>query len=362
MTLTLRSAGGTVYTGPAELVRRMLEQGATPVESRSPREATARTPGTPVRVLAVVHGWMPYLAAGSERMMQHLLDALPPGEFETAVLCFGHGDTRHRPQTYTYEGTNVHIGYSAPFVPDIIITHHGPGARVCRDLAHEFPHAALVSVYHNERYDIEDIRALRADLEVVNTNWCAEALDLPASIVVHPPLIPSRHLVEQTGDAVTLINLQPNKGVGVFRALATQLGGEYRFLGVKGTHGPQEPVACAEIMETTQDMREVWSQTRVLLVPSGYESFGMVAAEACVSGIPVMASPTPGLVENLGHAGIFLPPEQPEYWESTLLRLLTDAELYREYSDRARLRATELAAQTERELAVFVDRMRELGG
>ncbi|MFI1769152.1 glycosyltransferase family 4 protein [Streptomyces sp. NPDC020800] len=53
-------------------------------------------------------------------------------------------------------------------------------------------------------------------------------------------------------------------------------------------------------------MREhVYSRSRVMLMPSLYESWGRVAVEAFASGIPVIAHPTPGLVESLGEAGIF---------------------------------------------------------
>ncbi|WP_262928542.1 glycosyltransferase family 4 protein [Streptomyces sp. CBMA152] len=51
-------------------------------------------------------------------------------------------------------------------------------------------------------------------------------------------------------------------------------------------------------------MREhVYSRSRVILMPSLYESWGRVAVEAFASGIPVIAHTTPGLVESMGEAG-----------------------------------------------------------
>ena len=41
------------------------------------------------------------------------------------------------------------------------------------------------------------------------------------------------------------------------------------------------------VVDHTTDMRSVYAQTRVLLVPSVYESYGRVALEAAASGIPL---------------------------------------------------------------------------
>jgi glycosyltransferase involved in cell wall biosynthesis len=107
-------------------------------------------------------------------------------------------------------------------------------------------------------------------------------------------------------------------------------------------------------------MREVWSQTKVVLMPSEYESYGMVAAEACVNGIPVIAHPTKGLVECLDSAGLFIPRDDTDGYERTLRLLLTDPLFYAERSAISRLRGEELARQTDRELKRFVRRLRKL--
>jgi len=316
--------------------------------------------GRKARVLAVVHGWMPYLAAGSERMMQHLLDALPREEFDVRVLSFGFEDPVG--QDYEYEGLPVHIGYSVEEPPDVIITHHGPAARVVQDLVTDFPDARVVTVFHNERYDIPDILRLNADLQVYNTAWVGKKLNTKApGLVVHPPLDPNRHRVWRTGDKVTLCNLQDNKGVHVWNELARRMP-HVEFLGVIGSHGKQIPADLPNITihPLTQDMREIWSQTKILLMPSGYESYGMVAAEACVSGIPVIANPTDGLVECLDDAGIFVPRDDVDGYERVIRLLLEDPEQYRVHSELSEIRGWELTEQTTRELKTFVKEMRGL--
>ena len=370
--MEIYTSSGTRMGGPGPLIRRFLAHGGHVAEPQ-PRNGKPRVSGRPVRVLAVVHGWFPYLAAGSERMLQHMLDALPQDEFDIEILSFGAGPEVIYESEYEYEGVRVTVGFDPPFQPDLIITHHGPGARVSAQLAQEFPDAATVAVFHNERFDIPDIIGFDADLNVYNTHWVKDAIQLPG-IVVHPPLEFDRHHVDETGDAVTLINLQDNKGVNLFYDLADRyrLRGK-RFLGVVGTHGEQKLPGHhgslhglmngnVEVFDTRQDMREVWRETRVVLMPSGYESYGMVAAEACASGIPVIAHPTPGLVECLDSAGIFIDRDDTDKYEQALRLLLTDENHYQERSALALLRARELQAQSQQELSTFVDNIRELVG
>ncbi|MFJ8313754.1 MULTISPECIES: glycosyltransferase family 4 protein [unclassified Streptomyces] len=71
-----------------------------------------------------------------------------------------------------------------------------------------------------------------------------------------------------------------------------------------------------------KQMREhVYSRSRVMLMPSLYESWGRVVVEAFASGIPVIAHPTPGLVESLGEAGIFAYRDDLNAWTHALMSL-----------------------------------------
>lgn len=353
-------SGGVIGDSP-ELVRRFLAQGAS-LNAPVPRIPVAKVEGRRARVLAIVHGWFPALAAGSERMIQHMLDALPKEEFEVEVLSFGAGDEPGLASPYWYEGMKVTRGFVTDFVPDIIVTHHGPGSRVSRSVAEQNPGCAVVAVYHNDRYEIQDINDLDADLNVYNTEWVKDRLQ-GIGMVVHPPLEYDRHFVPDTGESVTMVNLQENKGVNTFERVAARMD-KVPFLAVIGTHGPQDLTLDRypniEIHPVTQNMREVWARTKVVLMPSGYESFGMVAAEACVSGIPVIAHPTPGLVECLGSAGIFVDREDTDGYERVLNLLLTDRDAYEEHSAKASLRAAELVTQTQQELTQFVNELRRL--
>lgn len=353
------SSGSALGCDP-DLALRFLYQGAKVVNPSRGSDRDTVPAGRKVRVLAVVHGWFPNLAAGSERMLQHMLDALPRDEFEVQILSQGTADPQGFPDDYVYEGTRVKVGYVPDYVPDLIITHHGPASRVTSGLVEMFPRVPIVAVFHNERLDIPDILALNAELNVYNTKWVKAAIG-HNGLVIHPPLEYERHHVDSTGDAVTLVNLQENKGVNTFRRLIERMP-DVDFLGVQGTHGTQVPIEAPNysFQPVTQDMRDVWHETKILLAPSEYESFGMVAAEACASGIPVIAHPTPGLVECLGSAGIFVDREDTDTYERTLRLFLTDDQAYAERSAMAFERGRQLVSQTQRELTRFVNAVRKV--
>ena len=89
-------------------------------------------------------------------------------------------------------------------------------------------------------------------------------------------------------------------------------------------------------------MRErVYARTKVLLMPSVYESFGRTAVEAMVSGIPVIAHPTPGLCEALADAGIYAHRDDLDAWQAALGGVLRP-EAWQTASDKAAKRAADL--------------------
>lgn len=360
--MTVVLPGGTRVQESLENEIRLLAFGATwgdPVPSWTPTRVTGRK----ARVLAVVHGWMPTLAAGSERMMQHLLDALPKDEFDIEVLSFGvaNGQATDLRTTYVYDGLDVTQGYAPRWAPDVIVYHHVAASRAMPALQARFPDAPAIAVHHNDRFHNGQILGVRHELDVVNTRWVKDSLSITDGLVVHPPLEERRHSVGVTGDSVTLVNLSPDKGVETF-ALAAWALPDHPFLGVTGTHGEQrsEFASNVRVVPTTDDMRSVWRSTKVVLMPSVYESYGMVAAEASLNGIPVIAHPTPGLIECLGGAGVFIDRDDVEGYVRALRLLLTDEDHYRERSQLAALRGRELAAQSQQELPLFVDAVRGL--
>jgi glycosyltransferase involved in cell wall biosynthesis len=92
--------------------------------------------------------------------------------------------------------------------------------------------------------------------------------------------------------------------------------------------------------------KDVYARTKILLAPSAYESYGRVAVEAMCSGIPVIAHPTPGLLESLGDAGTFCDRDDLDAWEAAI-RSLSTPNVYRTASKAASARAAGLDPQAE---------------
>lgn len=168
------------------------------------------------------------------------------------------------------------------------------------------------------------------DMVVFNAEWQRHALDYSNdAIVLHPPIEPAKY-VTTPGDRVTLINLNRRKGGEIFNALVRRMP-DVKFLAVVGVWGdqilPSEIPPNLEVVQPQADVRTVYSRTRVLLLPSAWESFGRVAVEAALSGIPVVASPNPGTIEALGDAAIYASLTNIQDWDRAV-RSLEDPQTF----------------------------------
>ena len=110
----------------------------------------------------------------------------------------------------------------------------------------------------------------------------------------------------------------------------------------------------------TLRMREVYGATRILLAPSELEeSWGRVASEAQVSGIPVIASATGGLPEAVGPGGILIEPGASlAHWVRALRSLWDEPAFYAQLSDRARAHAERPEGDPQRQVEVLVESLR----
>ena len=94
-----------------------------------------------------------------------------------------------------------------------------------------------------------------------------------------------------------------------------------------------------------RELAEEYFRARIFLYPNTVdETFCITALEAQAAGCPVIASAVSALPETVGEGGIVIPgiPGSPEYSRAILaasLRLLTDDELWSQYSEAGRRRA-----------------------
>jgi glycosyltransferase involved in cell wall biosynthesis len=313
--------------------------------ARALRNRASGSQERPLRIVACTPTYLPGHRRGAEVTLHAVLTALHRRGHEIKVLV-DEGDG-----PVTVDGIKVIVGADRAHT-----RRHGEWADiVVGQLAGRWPALCLAarsnrpSVYFMHVGNVSR-RVLygNPDLTVFNSELlCHEYAWIAHPLVVHPP-IPEMDYLTSPGDAITLVNLTEPKGAEIFYELARRLP-DCRFLGVKGT-GPQlipDPVpANVTILDQVPEMREVYRRTRILLVPSVYESYGRVALEAAVSGIPTIAHPTPGMREAMGDAALWTDRNDVDAWVDRISRM-DDSVEYARASRLARARFEMLDPETE---------------
>jgi glycogen(starch) synthase len=98
-----------------------------------------------------------------------------------------------------------------------------------------------------------------------------------------------------------------------------------------------------------------YAQARALLMPSYYESFGLVALEAMAHGLPIVGYANSALPEVVERAGALVPSGDTEALAQALVRTLTDDQVWLHLSAHATQRAAHytVARQVEQSLAIY---------
>lgn len=287
-----------------------------------------------MRVVAVTPYYPPWSRVGAW---------LATHEFLVALAARGH-DVEVRTKIrrpVTLDGVAVMpVGETAArwlSAADVVVSHAGDMEHRVGEYAQARGIPSVVMIHG-------DARALRrpaADLIVANADSNRDKR-WKDTIVCHPHTRIDAHRTKP-GERITLVGCTIPKGWQTFSALVDRMP-THDFLGVKSDYGHQQrrKAANLKVIDRVNDMpRHVWSQTQILLMPSSTETWGMVGVEAMCSGIPVIAHPTPGLLESLGDAGIFVDRDDIDGWEQAIRRL-DDHRVYVAAADRAARRAHDL--------------------
>lgn len=301
-----------------------------------------------MKVTAYLYETPPHRYLGADLMMGRLLGALADRGHEVVIMTHvDHG-------FYVWNGIPVVPRHrTLPHPVDVFVSIPELG----RMAASFMPRAPYVAVCHNTgRNTMTGLERLRPQLVVANSHQMARELARFAPLVVHPPIDEDRIRPDiEDRTCITLVNLSPDKGVGVFYDMARRMP-EKPFLGVVGGHGRQIRVRLPNVttMAQTGSMGLVYARTKVLLFPSVSESYGMVAAEATTLGIPVLATRLPGIEEALGNAGWWIDPRTSDDTEQILRSLMEDDVVYANAVQQAKERGVELHQRSEESLARWV--------
>lgn len=283
-----------------------------------------------MNILAYVSLHYPENCAGSERYLHDVLKELQARGHKVKVIT-GSNSARD------YEG----IQYLPPKSnkkrlirwADVVVSQLG-GVDVALDSNNKKPHVVFMPVctFLNER-----INNTNTDLLACISKYVYDELDfmgIPRELV-RPVTKPENFKVSGSGDAITLINLNENKGGDLLWKLAERMP-DRKFIGVIGGYDFQivkHGIDNVTLYDNSPDILEIYKQTRVLLFPSRDETWGMAAMEAACSGIPIIANPNPGVLESQGDAAIYANRDNvEEYIEA--IKMLDNPVTYKEFSDK----------------------------
>ena len=154
------------------------------------------------------------------------------------------------------------------------------------------PHNLRRDWFENAKYLISNSRYVR---EVVRKFY---GLD---SVVVYPPVSPYKIVVdesEKTPKYITVIGDNPQSGHVFLGELARSFP-DLRFWSIGHTPGLRNDQENWKIDKSyIQDRKEIYRRTKILLVPRQYdETYGRIALEAMLNGIPVICSACGGMEE-----------------------------------------------------------------
>lgn len=340
-------------------------------------------------LFATGHGYMPQRVGGSETSSHELILALQERGHHCAVLAHLQGNgwlalrnrvvmklarrplvadslPGYRVQRAWYPDRHAATA-AARERPDVVLVQAGEPI----GMAKAFQATGLPTVVYLRDVEFKELGGDPADLEgvsyIANSRFVAERFRAafgPEPQVIRPLFRAERYVTPREPKEVTFINPHPVKGVDLAFAIAG-LCPEIPFRFVEGwPMNAQEQAALEKrvaehpnirLQPRTQDMRNVYARTRLLLAPSQWEeAWGRVATEAQFSGIPVLASDRGGLPEAVGPGGRVLAHDAaPEIWAAAAREYWNDAAVYEEASAAALAYARRAEIDPARQIATL---------
>jgi glycosyltransferase involved in cell wall biosynthesis len=106
---------------------------------------------------------------------------------------------------------------------------------------------------------------------------------------------------------------------------------------------------------TDQEAVKMINSSRLFVLPSLEEGFGLTVLEAMATGLPCILTNIPALRENFHPAAVFVEPRDPEQLSRTILALLTNPEKSQELGQKGQKLAKQFSWETiaEKELHVL---------
>lgn len=299
-----------------------------------------------MNILASIHLYPPKHNCGAEYMIHWMLKDLQSKGHQIKVLLHQANHYKIK-NNYVFDGIDVfppqeNVIDSLMRWSHAVLTHLDYTKWTIASAAlYKKPVFHLI---HNSHPYPEIINARHNQHIVYNSLWLKNLLNYQwPNFIMTPPVdyrIYDLQIEPAKNEYITLINTNENKGGKIFEKIAQAMPNK-RFLGVLGSYDEQVKGSLPNLnyVPNTSDINQYYRQTRVLLMPSEYESWGRTATEAMCSGIPVISSEAEGLKENCGSAGIYIKDRNDiKSWVNAINRL-DDKKAYEEASRKAKSRS-----------------------
>jgi len=311
-----------------------------------------------MKVLAHIPLYLPHHNSGAETTAHALFKALTKAGHEVKIIL-------EKTSVEEYDGIPVHrmnylYGDRKKILnlyewADVVYTHLGSVGFV-DNLTRLFIKRPVVYYAHNSYRSSAVQRGTQYKI-VYNSEWVRDELQKvygeKRNIVCNPIIDTSSLKKKKKGTKITLINANENKGGYEFRDIARSMPDE-EFLIVKGSYGTQivtDLPPNVEVVDNTDKMLPIWEQTKIIVMPSAYESFGRVAVEANYLGIPVVCTPTKGLKESTLNKGNYVMKADIETWVKTIKKINAK---YPDYKKKAKAIGKEVIEQNKNHCNNFV--------
>lgn len=320
---------------------------------------------TTMTLTAFLHGYPPGWSMGGEVSTHRTLRTVPGSVVFT-----------YTPQSYDLDGVQVRpIGGGtyqtmiddAGSVGATILFAHSTLSQNTVRAARRMKIPTILAVHAPPRFAADLRRAWTgATVRLYNTEAARKEWRDVGGWVLHPPVgRPEKVGWTRLGgpnDALTLTSSLQNKGVKKVMDLARRWP-DRRFIIVRSpahqTHGAvdfEDEVALIPNIEVwdrlhPDEMSRLWAETKVLLVPSRYETYGLSALEAAWHDIPSVHVDTVHVREGIGTAAKLLQSHSVDELEAAVREVEED---YDRWADAARTRVEELEMREQEELAGFV--------
>lgn len=306
---------------------------------------------------------LPTLPAGMTRLVRRTRNDL-----NHDILVGSHRSRITQPLLYDQDFELAFLQLIEGFRPHVLLSWGG--YHLERALRREARVRGVASVFYlaNPTYAVKDAIRIFRDVDHILTDSAATSTYFRRRLgLVSNPVglfIDDQRVVASSRAPAFVTFVAPvlEKGVSLVAGLARlclQQLPEARFLVVESRGSWNACLEsfglCAADLPNVEtrplqtDMREIYSQSKVVLMPSfWHESGGMVALEALMNGIPVLASDHGGLPETLGSGAIYfqipaavrsskaIPDDQLLMpWLAALRLLWRDQAAYQSAADRA---------------------------